>query len=75
MHRVASLELVKYSKHELLTIIVSNSNYWMILEILGLKSDSSDKDIKHAYFKLAKKYHPDLNAEITAREMFDKVSK
>ncbi len=30
-------------------------------EILGVAKDASDKDIKNAYRKLAKKYHPDLN--------------
>ncbi|QQL50759.1 DnaJ C-terminal domain-containing protein [Mucilaginibacter ginkgonis] len=29
--------------------------------ILGLKKGASDKDIKSAYRKLARKYHPDLN--------------
>ena len=30
-------------------------------EILGIGKDASDADIKSAYRKLAKKYHPDLN--------------
>ncbi len=30
-------------------------------EVLGLKKDSSDDEIKKAFRKLAKKYHPDLN--------------
>ncbi|CDW82025.1 chaperone protein [Stylonychia lemnae] len=45
------------------------------VEILGVKSDSSDKEIKQAYFKLAKKYHPDLNPGQEARSKFDQVSK
>src|SRR5476651_652685 len=30
-------------------------------KILGLEKTATDKDIKNAYRKLARKYHPDLN--------------
>ncbi len=43
--------------------------------MLGLKTDAQEKDIKTAYFKLAKKYHPDLNPSADARDKFEKVSK
>ena len=33
-------------------------NYYKILEV---DKDASEKDLKLAYRKLAKKYHPDLN--------------
>ena len=45
------------------------------IEVLGLKTDAQEKDIKQAYFKLAKKYHPDLNPGPDARDKFEKVSK
>ncbi len=44
-------------------------------QVLGLKIDATEKEIKAAYFKLAKKYHPDLNSGADAREKFEKVSK
>jgi molecular chaperone DnaJ len=50
---------------------MAGKNYY---DILGLKKDASDKDIKQAYRRLARQYHPDVNpgnksAEAKFKEM------
>ena len=44
-------------------------------EILGVPENSSISDVKSAYRKLAKQYHPDVNKDIGAEEKFKEISK
>ena len=42
-------------------------------ETLGIKRDASESDIKRAYRKLARKYHPDVSAAADAEQRFKEV--
>ena len=44
-------------------------------EVLGINKGASDAEIKSAYRKMAKKYHPDLNpGDAEAEKSFKEVS-
>ena len=42
-------------------------------EVLGVDKNASDAEIKSAYRKLAKKYHPDVSKEENAAEKFKEI--
>jgi curved DNA-binding protein len=42
-------------------------------EILGIKRDATEKEIKRSYQKLARKYHPDVSQQPDAEERFKEI--
>ncbi|VAX10912.1 DnaJ-class molecular chaperone CbpA [hydrothermal vent metagenome] len=42
-------------------------------KIMGVKKDATQDEIKRAYRKLARKYHPDISKEANAEEQFKQV--
>ena len=52
------------------TLIISMDPF----KVLGLPSDSSDKDIKSTYLKLAKEFHPDVNRSPNAADKFKAIN-
>lgn len=43
-------------------------------DVLGLSKGASDDEIKKAYRKMAKKYHPDVNKDAGAEDLFKEVN-
>lgn len=43
-------------------------------EVLGIKKNANDKEIKKAFRKLAIQYHPDKNKEEGAEEKFREIA-
>ena len=52
---------------------MANRDYY---EVLGIDKNATEADIKRAYRRMARKYHPDLNKEHPkeAEENFKKVN-
>ena len=50
---------------------MNNKDYY---KILGINCTASDSEIKKAYRRLAKKYHPDVSKEVNAEARFKEVN-
>ena len=50
---------------------MTNKDYY---NTLGISKDTSKEDIKKAYKRLAKKYHPDINKDPSATEKFKEIN-
>jgi len=51
---------------------MAGRNYY---DILGIKKDSSEKEVKQAYRRLARKYHPDVNpGDKSAEDKFKEIN-
>ena len=45
-----------------------------LYDILQVSSNASDEEIKSAYRKLAKEFHPDVNKNSGAKEKFSEIN-
>src|SRR3972149_3968666 len=63
--------IIRHAQRPFIIPSVSKRDYY---EILGVPHDASKDDLKSAYRRLAKQYHPDVNKDHTAEEKFKEVS-
>ncbi|AHF57685.1 DnaJ domain-containing protein [Spiroplasma eriocheiris] len=45
-----------------------------LYKLFGISSNSSEEDIKKAYRRLAKQYHPDVNKSVNSEEIMKKIN-
>lgn len=54
--------------------LLADNNDFNPYEVLGLSRTASEKDIRQAYKKLARHWHPDKNSEPNAHDQFTKIN-
>jgi DnaJ-class molecular chaperone len=57
-----------------ISMVCSFTYQLKIIDLLGVSKGSNKDDIKKAYFKLAKVYHPDVNKTPEAQEKFASIN-
>jgi len=66
-------KIIQTSKREFHATVPSRDSKKDLYEVLGIKKGASPKEIKAAYYKLAKTYHPDTNKSKEANEKFIEI--
>lgn len=65
--------IIQNQKREFHATVPSRESKRDLYEVLGIKKGASAKEIKAAYYKLAKTYHPDTNKSKEANDKFIEI--